>query len=29
VRRADGEKRDLPIEHAAETIVAAVLDERF
>ena len=29
VRRADGEKRDLPIEHAAETIVEAVLDERF
>ena len=28
-RRADGEKRDLPIEHAAETIVEAVLDERF
>lgn len=28
VRRADGEKRDLPIEHAAETIVEAVLDER-
>ena len=25
VRRADGEKRDLPIEHAAETIVEAVL----
>jgi prolyl-tRNA synthetase family II len=29
VRRADGEKRDLPIEHAAETIIEAVLDERF
>lgn len=29
VRRADGSKRDLPIEHAAETIVEAVLDERF
>jgi prolyl-tRNA synthetase len=29
VRRADGEKRDLSIEHAAETIVEAVLDERF
>lgn len=28
VRRADGEKRDLPIEHAAETIIEAVLDER-
>ena len=28
VRRRDGEKRDLPIEHAAETIVEAVLDER-
>jgi len=28
VRRADGEKRDLQIEHAAETIVEAVLDER-
>jgi len=27
-RRATGEKRDLPIEHAAETIVEAVLDER-
>jgi len=29
VRRADGEKRDLPVEHAAETIIEAVLDERF
>jgi prolyl-tRNA synthetase len=29
VRRRDGQKRDLPIEHAAETIVEAVLDERF
>ncbi|MFP6655419.1 MAG: proline--tRNA ligase [Myxococcota bacterium] len=29
VRRADGSKRDLPIEHALETIVEAVLDERF
>ena len=29
VRRRDGEKRDLKIEHAAETIVEAVLDERF
>lgn len=29
VRRADGQKRDLPIEHAPETIVEAVLDERF
>ncbi len=29
VRRADGEKRELPIRHAAETIVEAVLDERF
>jgi prolyl-tRNA synthetase len=29
VRRADGEKRDLPIEHAAEMVVEAVLDERF
>jgi prolyl-tRNA synthetase len=29
VRRADGEKRDLPIEHAASMIVEAVLDERF
>jgi prolyl-tRNA synthetase family II len=29
IRRADGEKSDLPIEHAAETIVEAVLDERF
>jgi prolyl-tRNA synthetase len=28
VRRATGEKRDLPIEHAAETIIEAVLDER-
>jgi prolyl-tRNA synthetase len=29
VRRASGEKRDLPIKHAAEMIVEAVLDERF
>jgi prolyl-tRNA synthetase len=29
VRRRDGQKRDLAIEHAAETIVEAVLDERF
>ena len=29
VRRRDGLKRDLPIEHAVETIVEAVLDERF
>ncbi len=29
LRRADGEKRDLVIEHAAETIIEAVLDERF
>ena len=29
VRRADGSKRDLAISHAAETIVEAVLDERF
>ena len=29
VRRADGQKRDLPIEHAASMIVEAVLDERF
>jgi len=29
VRRADGTKRDLAIEHAAETIIEAVLDERF
>jgi len=29
VRRRDGQKRDLPIEHAVETIVEAVLDERF
>lgn len=28
VRRRDGEKRDLPLAHAAETIVEAVLDER-
>ena len=28
-RRADGQKRDLPIEHAASMIVEAVLDERF
>jgi prolyl-tRNA synthetase len=28
VRRRDGLKRDLPIEHAVETIVEAVLDER-
>jgi prolyl-tRNA synthetase len=28
VRRANGDKRDLPIEHAAETIIEAVLDER-
>lgn len=27
-RRRDGQKRDLPIQHAAETIVEAVLDER-
>ena len=29
VRRANGQKSELPIEHAAETIVEAVLDERF
>jgi prolyl-tRNA synthetase family II len=29
VRRASGEKRDLPIKHAAEMIVEAVFDERF
>ena len=29
LRRADGTKRDLPIEHAAETVVEAVLDERY
>jgi len=29
VRRRDGRKSDLPIEHAAETILEAVLDERF
>ncbi len=29
VRRRDGQKKDLPIDHAAETIVEAVLDERF
>jgi prolyl-tRNA synthetase len=29
VRRRDGQKRDLSIEHAVETIVEAVLDERF
>jgi prolyl-tRNA synthetase len=29
VRRADGSKRDLPIEHAADMIIEAVLDERF
>jgi prolyl-tRNA synthetase len=29
IRRADGTKRDLAIEHAAEMIVEAVLDERF
>ena len=29
VRRRDGQKKDLPIEHAAQTIVEAVLDERF
>ena len=28
VRRRDGQKSDLPIEHAAETIVEAILDER-
>ena len=28
VRRRDGLKRDISIEHAAETIVEAVLDER-
>ncbi len=28
VRRRDGQKRDLPIEHAAGTIVEAVLDDR-
>ena len=28
VRRRDGDKRDLPIEHAAEVIIEAVLDER-
>jgi prolyl-tRNA synthetase len=28
VRRRDGQKRDLPLEHAVETIVEAVLDER-
>ena len=28
VRRRDGHKADLPIAHAAETIVEAVLDER-
>jgi len=28
VRRRDGQKRDLPIAHAIETIVEAVLDER-
>lgn len=28
VRRRDGQKQDVPIEHAAETIVEAVLDER-
>ncbi len=29
VRRRDGQKTDLPIEHAAGTIVEAVLDDRF
>lgn len=29
VRRRGSQKRDLPIDHAAETIVEAVLDERF
>jgi len=29
VRRRDGQKRDLEIGHAAETIIEAVLDERF
>jgi prolyl-tRNA synthetase len=28
VRRRGGQKRDLPVAHAAETIVEAVLDER-
>ncbi len=28
VRRRDGEKRDIPIEHAAEVIIEDVLDER-
>ena len=28
VRRRDGDKQDLPLAHAAETIVEAVLDER-
>ena len=29
VRRRGSQKRELPIDHAAETIVEAVLDERF
>ncbi|MBJ22875.1 MAG: proline--tRNA ligase [bacterium] len=29
VRRRDGQKHDLSIEHAADTIVEAVLDDRF
>ena len=29
VRRRDGQKKDLAIEHAVETIVETVLDERF
>lgn len=29
VRRRDGQKKDLRIEHAVETIVEAVLDDRF
>ncbi len=28
-RRRDGQKRDLPIAHSAETIVETILDERF
>jgi prolyl-tRNA synthetase len=29
LRRRDGQKQDVPIAHAAETIVEAVLDDRF
>jgi prolyl-tRNA synthetase len=29
VRRKDGQTRELPIEHAAETIIEEVLDHRF